>query len=171
MQLEYLADLPVMTIIELARRLDLHPADLIRELDSVLDNPRDLEPHMPRQQTGELTDDARALLVEAALVQAGVEAVDELGELGVVGNAEGLTPARLRTPPCRLINQLATTASRVIGQALSGTGSRPYHYALLGRGAPASIAATSWRRSTTWPSGSWSTAPRTRTTGGATSSR
>ncbi|MFI6811964.1 hypothetical protein ACIBG7_06145 [Nonomuraea sp. NPDC050328] len=51
----------------------------------------------------------------------------------MVGNAEGLTPARLRTPPCRLTNQLATTASRVIGQALSGTGSRPYHYALLGR--------------------------------------
>lgn len=70
MQLEYLDQLPVKTLIELARRLDMHPADLIRELDSVLDKPRDLEPHMPRQQSGDVVDDARALL--GALAHAAV---------------------------------------------------------------------------------------------------
>ncbi|MEU7899867.1 hypothetical protein AB0B45_44370 [Nonomuraea sp. NPDC049152] len=70
MQLEYLAELPVKTVIELARRLDMHPADIVADLDSVLDNPRDLEPHMPRQQSGELADDAQALL--GALAHAAV---------------------------------------------------------------------------------------------------
>ncbi|MEU4546929.1 hypothetical protein [Nonomuraea dietziae] len=70
MQLEYLDQLPIKTIIELARRLDMHPADLISDLDSVLRHPRDLEPHMPRQQSGELADDAQALL--AALAHAAV---------------------------------------------------------------------------------------------------
>ncbi|MFI6536750.1 hypothetical protein ACIBHY_30165 [Nonomuraea sp. NPDC050547] len=70
MQLEYLDQLPVKTLIELARRLDIHPADLIRDLDSVLDHPRDLEPHMPRQQSGDPANDAQALL--AALAHAAV---------------------------------------------------------------------------------------------------
>ncbi|MEU4703738.1 hypothetical protein [Nonomuraea dietziae] len=60
MQLEYLDRLPIRVIIELARHLDMHPADLVA----------DLEPHMPRQQAGELADDARALL--GALAHAAV---------------------------------------------------------------------------------------------------
>lgn len=70
MQLEYLDRLPIKVIIELAHRLDMHPADIVADLDSILDNPCNLEPHMPRQQTGELADDAHALL--AALAHAAV---------------------------------------------------------------------------------------------------
>ncbi|MET9069436.1 hypothetical protein [Streptosporangium sandarakinum] len=39
----------------------MHPADLAADLDSVLNNPRNPEPHMPRQQNGEVADDAQAL--------------------------------------------------------------------------------------------------------------
>lgn len=35
-----LDDLPVATLIDLARHLDMHPADLVASLDAVLDNPR-----------------------------------------------------------------------------------------------------------------------------------
>ncbi|WP_202638722.1 hypothetical protein [Bailinhaonella thermotolerans] len=39
-ELAGLADRPVRVLIELARRLDMHPADLVYELDQVLANPR-----------------------------------------------------------------------------------------------------------------------------------
>lgn len=46
-------------------------------------------------------------------------------------NAENRVPARLRALPSRLINHVATTANRLVDQALAVTGSRRYHYALL----------------------------------------
>jgi len=44
---------------------------------------------------------------------------------------EQLTPARLRALPSWLINQAAILANRLTDQALTGTGSRRYHYAML----------------------------------------
>ncbi|MEU6998774.1 MarR family winged helix-turn-helix transcriptional regulator [Nonomuraea sp. NPDC046570] len=46
-------------------------------------------------------------------------------------NAEGTVPNRLRALPSRLINHVATSANRLVDQALAATGSRRYHYALL----------------------------------------
>ncbi|WP_405162373.1 MarR family transcriptional regulator [Nocardia sp. NBC_01499] len=40
-------------------------------------------------------------------------------------------PARLRALPTRLVNQVALVANRATERALSATGSRRYHYALL----------------------------------------
>ncbi|HEU5333852.1 MAG TPA: MarR family winged helix-turn-helix transcriptional regulator [Actinocrinis sp.] len=46
-------------------------------------------------------------------------------------SGEHLTPARLRTLPSWLINQLAIAANRLTDRALAGTGARRYHFAML----------------------------------------
>jgi MarR family transcriptional regulator, lower aerobic nicotinate degradation pathway regulator len=45
--------------------------------------------------------------------------------------AEHLIPARLRTLPSWLINQVAITANRLTDRALAGAGARRYHFAVL----------------------------------------
>jgi DNA-binding MarR family transcriptional regulator len=46
-------------------------------------------------------------------------------------NAEGVSPARLRSLPSRLLNLAALAAGRLADGALADAGSRRYHYALL----------------------------------------
>ena len=46
-------------------------------------------------------------------------------------NGEHLTPARLRTLPSWLINQVAIAANRLTDQALASAGARRYHFAML----------------------------------------
>ena len=46
-------------------------------------------------------------------------------------NGEHLTPARLRTLPSWLINQVAITANRLTDRALASAGARRYHFAML----------------------------------------
>ncbi|WP_405484886.1 MarR family winged helix-turn-helix transcriptional regulator [Nocardia sp. NBC_00511] len=46
-------------------------------------------------------------------------------------DAANLHPARLRALPSWVINQAAITANRLTDQALTGTGSRRYHFAML----------------------------------------
>src|SRR5690348_6132019 len=41
------------------------------------------------------------------------------------------TPARLRTLPSWLINQVAVAANRLTDRALAGAGARRYHFAML----------------------------------------
>jgi len=48
-----------------------------------------------------------------------------------VETGEHLTPARLRTLPSWLINQLAISANRLTDRALAGTGARRHHFAML----------------------------------------
>ncbi|MFB4267101.1 MarR family winged helix-turn-helix transcriptional regulator [Nonomuraea sp. GTA35] len=45
--------------------------------------------------------------------------------------AEDPIPHRLRVLPSRLVNQVATSANRLVDQALAGPGLRRYHYSLL----------------------------------------
>jgi DNA-binding MarR family transcriptional regulator len=45
--------------------------------------------------------------------------------------AEHRTPAKLRTLPSWLINQVAITANRLTDRALAGAGARRYHFAVL----------------------------------------
>ncbi|WP_280275315.1 MarR family winged helix-turn-helix transcriptional regulator [Nocardia wallacei] len=47
-----------------------------------------------------------------------------------IGEYEAV-PSRLRAMPSRLVNLAAISANRLTDQALHGTGSRRYHYALL----------------------------------------
>ncbi|MFC6080312.1 MarR family winged helix-turn-helix transcriptional regulator [Sphaerisporangium aureirubrum] len=48
-----------------------------------------------------------------------------------MGIRERATPARLRTLPSWLVNQVAITANRLTDQALASVGSRRYHFAML----------------------------------------
>lgn len=47
------------------------------------------------------------------------------------GEHRHLTPAKLRTLPSWLINQVAITANRLTDQALASAGARRYHFAML----------------------------------------
>jgi hypothetical protein len=80
-----LLDQPVRILIDLARQLDMHPADLVAELDPLLDNGRGPATHnpptSPAASNGTTEDpDADARTVLAALATAATPAtVDELG--------------------------------------------------------------------------------------------
>lgn len=60
---ERIDDLPVRVVVDLAQRLDMHPADLVPELDSVLGNERGRPQSEP---TGDVDEDALVVLTALA---------------------------------------------------------------------------------------------------------